>query len=177
MRCQVAEVWLAARTDEQQVGEVIGSTVICFDEDEWERNKRERYGTKAFRAFSLLFSPRLIWPTVRSLARRFRLARSDRRGQDDSSANRAGPERAQGRCLLDIIAVDQSVRGAGVAQALLERAESRATEVGCNAMTAVVETTNTRSRRFFEKYGWTRIGMQRGRHEMQKLLRPAPSTT
>ena len=63
---------------------------------------------------------------------------------------------------IDDLCVDQSVRGAGVAQALYARAIEYAKEIGCDALTLNVWCGNDRAMRFYEKCGLKpqKIGME-----------------
>lgn len=63
---------------------------------------------------------------------------------------------------IDDLCVDASVRGAGVAPALYDRALSYAKELGCNAVTLNVWCGNDRAMRFYEKSGLKpqKIGME-----------------
>ena len=58
--------------------------------------------------------------------------------------------------ILNDLFVDPSARRAGVARALLERAERWAVETGAKGLTLGTQITNAAARRLYEACGWAR---------------------
>lgn len=80
--------------------------------------------------------------------------------------------------MIDLLRVDESVRGQGYGRALLEQAESTARVAGCVA--ARLDTYEFQARPFYEHLGFEVFGVLEGypantrTYYMKKALTPAP---
>jgi GNAT superfamily N-acetyltransferase len=80
--------------------------------------------------------------------------------------------------MIDLLWVDEAVRGHGYGRALLEQAETVAREAGCVA--ARLDTYEFQARPFYEHHGYAVFGVLEGypantrTYYMKKALEPAP---
>ena len=80
--------------------------------------------------------------------------------------------------MIDLLWVDDAVRGQGYGRALLEHAERSAREAGCVA--ARLDTYEFQARPFYERHGYTVFAVLEGypantrTYYMKKALEPAP---
>ena len=70
-----------------------------------------------------------------------------------------------GRAELISVAVDPAYRGKGVAGALMKSSLRRLRWRGVDRFGLMVKLTNAEARRFYEKYGFTKVRLVRGYYE------------
>lgn len=73
---------------------------------------------------------------------------------------------------MEVVALVPSVKGAGIAEALLDAAADRAQKLGCRRLWLVTTNDNTPAQRFYEQWGLKCVEVRKGAIEAARTIKP-----